>query len=377
MRLERFGGAVREKRDHVRAFERGEQDARVQLDDVQRGVKVPARAVRRERVQIVPVRFIPAAVAVAVSGLRGGRERDEGVLGALFHHVVEAVGAAVWQALDKGVLPGQRSKQRFGAVVFRDELRHLHGEFVGKAHNGQKFALRLRQRVDHRGGEHRVDVRPAVGQRAALGECAQVQVDGGEPALARVEQRVDLLVGKLGAAAAGIDRELGVVEPQLLGADAAEPPAETDHGLAGEKAVAARDEQVHVFRKPCRERAEKACRAGVGEQVKIVDEEIARDLARERVAEIVGQKARVRRVGGAGVVLQKREPRVRKGVLHAFPEDREIVGIHADADDARAPGALLLAEVPVHRRRFAVAHRGDDGRERTAGNGAQAFLQAL
>ena len=111
--------------------------------------------------------------------------------------------------------------------------------------------------------------------------------------------------------------------------------------------------------------------------MKIVDEEVAGDLARERVAEVVGQKARARRVGGAGIALQKAEPRVQESVLHALPEDGEVVGIHADADDARALEALTLAKVPVHRRRFAVAHRRDDGRERAARERAQALLQPL
>ena len=53
-------------------------------------------------------------------------------------------------------------------------------------------------------------------------------------------------------------------------------------------------------------------------------------LRAEHVAEIVRQEASARGVVGAGVGAQKVEPRVGKGLLHALPEDGQIVRIHAD-----------------------------------------------
>ena len=128
----------------------------------------------------------------------------------------------------------------------------------------------------------------------------------------------------------GVDRELRVVEAQLLGTHGVEPAAKAQDLLRGQEAVAACDDQVNVFGQAARQRAEKGGHAVVGQEVKVVDENIAGPLARERVAEIVRQEASTRGVVGAGVGAQKIEPRVGKGLLHAFPEDGQIVRIHAD-----------------------------------------------
>ena len=128
----------------------------------------------------------------------------------------------------------------------------------------------------------------------------------------------------------GVDRELRVVEAQLLGAHGVEPAAKAQDLLRGQEAVAACDDQVNVFRQAVRQRAEKGGHTVVGQEVKVVDENIAGPLARERVAEIVRQEASARGVVGAGVGAQKVEPRVGKGLLHALPEDGQIVRIHAD-----------------------------------------------
>lgn len=136
MRLERFCRALRKERDDVRAFERGKQDACVLLNDTQRRIAVPARTVGRERVEVELSRLVPCTAAVAVDRLHGGVERQERALGALFHHVVEAVGPAVRQALDEGVLLCQRREEFFRVFVSRDKFCHFHGEFVGKPHDG-------------------------------------------------------------------------------------------------------------------------------------------------------------------------------------------------------------------------------------------------
>ena len=62
-----------------------------------------------------------------------------------------------------------------------------------------------------------------------------------------MEQRFDLRVRELRAAAVGVDRELRVVEAQLLGAHGVEPAAKAQDLLRGQEAVAACDDQVNVF----------------------------------------------------------------------------------------------------------------------------------
>ena len=121
-----------------------------------------------------------------------------------------------------------------------------------------------------------------------------------------------------------------MVEAQLLGAHGVEPAAKAQNLLRGQEAVAACDDQVNVFGQAVRQRAEEGGHAVIGQEVKIVDENIAGPLARERVAEIVRQEASACGVVGAGVGAKKVEPRVEKGLLHALPEDGQIVRIHAD-----------------------------------------------
>ena len=73
------------------------------------------------------------------------------------------------------------------------------------------------------------------GEHAVLGIHPQVQIDGGEPALAVIQQGLDLLVGKLGAAAADVDGELGMVEAELLDADLVDLRAQPDDGGGGQE----------------------------------------------------------------------------------------------------------------------------------------------
>ena len=111
--------------------------------------------------------------------------------------------------------------------------------------------------------------------------------------------------------------------------------------------------------------------------MKIVDEDVHAPAPGQPVAEIVRQQARAGGVVRAGVAAQQRDPRVFKRVLHTLPEDGQMVGIDADAHDGRVFGLRPLGEIPVHGRRLAVAHGGDHGRQRAAGDGAQPLLQAL
>ena len=131
--------------------------------------------------------LIPQAEALPIALLRFRRHRLKAALGALLHHVVEAIGSAVRQVRDKGVLLRQRRENLPRVPVACDALRHFDGEFIGKPHDRQKLPLRFRQRIDHGGGKGGVNVGMAAGQYAALGERAQIQINGGEPPLAGIE----------------------------------------------------------------------------------------------------------------------------------------------------------------------------------------------
>ena len=291
--------------------------------------------------------------------------------------MVEAIGLTVRQAADEGVLLGQRGKELFGVRVPGDEARHLGGKLVREAHHREKLALPPRQRIDHSGGEHAVDVRALVGEGPALRDRAQVQIDRGKPALARVEQLVDLSVRKLRPAAVRVDSQLRVVEAELLRANLVDPAAEPQQLCHRQKSVAAGDDEMDVFRQTARQRAEEARCAPVGQQVEVVEEDVAGPFTGERVAEVVGQQAPAGGVGGAGIIPQELQPRVAERILHALPEDGEIVGVDADAHDARRFRLRALAEIPVHGRGLSVAHRRDNGRQRAAGDGPQTLLQPL
>jgi len=125
--------------------------------------------------------------------------------------MMEAICHAVRQVFYKCVLRREQVKQLLRIAVIGHKSRHLGGELVGKTHHRQKLALPFGQGVYHGGNKHGVYIRIAVGQRAALGERAQIEVHGGKPPLAGIQQTVDLLVGKLGAAAMRVNCKLCVV----------------------------------------------------------------------------------------------------------------------------------------------------------------------
>ena len=125
--------------------------------------------------------------------------------------MMEAICHAVRQAFYKCVLRREQVKQILRIAVIGHKSRHLGGELVGKTHHRQKLALLLRQRIYHGGNKHGVYVRIAVGQRASLGERAQIEVHGGKPPLAGIQQAFDLLIGKLRSAAMCVNGKLRVV----------------------------------------------------------------------------------------------------------------------------------------------------------------------
>ena len=149
------------------------------------------------------------------------------------------------------------------------KARHLGGKFVCQPHDCQKFLPVRRQRVDHCRGEHFENIRACVWEPAALGKRAQVQIDCREPALARPKKRLQLLLGKLCAAAVGIDGKLGVVEPQVLHADLVQISAQADNLARGQEPVAAGNDQVRILGQARADAADEAHGALVAQQMKI------------------------------------------------------------------------------------------------------------
>ena len=103
---------------------------------------------------------------------------------------------------------------------------------------------------------------------------------------------------------------------------------------------------------------------------------VASFIARKTYAMFKEQSA-ARGVRGAGIVPQNVKPGPEKRFLYAFPEDRKVVGIYADADAVQGLRSGALTEIPVHRRGLPVAHGGDHGGHGAAGDGPQALLQPL
>ena len=375
--LQRFGGAFVQCVQHNRGLQRRQQDARIAADDAQQRVVILTFLIGGDGVEILPVLLIPEAKAFPIEPLRLLRHRQEAALGARLHHVVEAIGHAIRQACDKGVLLGQHGEKLLRVRIACDSLCHFDGKLVGKSHDGEKLPLLFRRRIDHGSGEGGIDVGMAAGQHAALGERAQIQIYGGEPALAGIEKAFDLRIGKLRAAAMGIDGKLRMVEAELLCADLIYSGAQPYRLCGRQKAVAAGDDQMHIDGQTVCEHTEKQRSALVRQQVEIVDKEVAGRFARQRVAEIVHQQPAARGVRGAGVFPQEGEARAGESILHAFPEDGQIVGIHTDADHLHRLQPRPLLQIPVYRRGLSIAHGRDHRGHRAAGDGTQALLKAL
>ena len=375
--LERFGRTFVQRLKYILRLQRCQQDARIAADDPQQRSVVFAPPVGGDGVQILFVLLIPAAEALPIQPLRFRLHRQKAPLGARFHHMVEAIGRPIRQARDEGVLLCEAGEDLPRVRIARDILRHLHGKLIGKPHNRQKLPLLFRQRIDHGGGKGGINVGMAAGQHTALGERAQIQIHGGKPALAGIEKAFDLRIGKLRAAAVRINGKLRMVEAQLLRADLIHPRPQPHHLRSRQKAIPAGDDQMHICRKPVCQHAEKQRGALIRQQVKIVDEEITGRLARQRMAQIIYQQAAARRVRRAGILPQEGKARAGKRLLCAFPEDRKVIGIYADADAVQGLRSGTLTEIPVHRRGLPVAHGRDHRGHGAAGDGPQALLQPL
>jgi len=251
-----------------------EQDARVLFHNAQSGIVISALPIGRHGLNVLPVLLIPRAQTLAAAHLHRLGQCQKGLLGAFFHHVVKAIGHAIRQAGDKGVLSGQRGEQLIRVGIPGDKAGHLHGKLIGQTHDRQKLPLFFRQRIDHGGGEGGVDVGIAVWQCAALGKRPQIQIHGGKPALAGIKQRVHLGIGKVGAAAVGINGQLRVIQPQLFRADPVDPISQPKELCGGEKTVTACNDQMRVAGQTPRQRAEKTGNTVIRQQVEVIDKQI-------------------------------------------------------------------------------------------------------
>ncbi len=135
---------------------------------------------------------------------------------------------------------------------------------------------------------------------------------------------------------------------------------------------------MHVFWQTVCKRAQKRGGAVICEQVKIINKNVAGIFPGKLMTQAVCQEFRADGVRRAGVIAQKIKPGAGKRVLNAFfPEDHEVAGIHAYADDPNRLGLCALLKKPADGRGFAVAHRRDHRCHAAARYGAQALLQAL
>ena len=175
----------------------------------------------------------------------------------------------------------------------------------------------------------------------------------------------------------GIDGQFRVIQPQLVRADETQPPPQADGLLRGEKAVPAGHDKVDRLGQPVGQGTQKGSGPAIGEQMEVVDEDIPGCLPGKGPAQVVREQAGPGIVGGTGAVGQKIQSGVDKGILHAFPEDGQVVGVDADPDDMDRPLLGALREVPVHRRGLAIAHGGHHRGQSTVGDGPQALLQPL
>ena len=121
----------------------------------------------------------------------------------------------------------------------------------------------------------------------------------------------------------GIDGQLGVVKAQLLRADLIHFGPKPHRLRSGQKTVPAGNDQMYICGQAVCQHTEEQRGALVGQQVKIVDEEIAGRLICQRMTEIVHQQSAASGVCRTGIVPQNVKPGPEKRFLYAL--DRKSV----------------------------------------------------
>ena len=345
-----------------------QQNARIPLHHLQGVVPPACLTIGRQGLQILSVFRVPVAVPGLIRRLLLRRQGIEVPLGAGFHHVVEPVSPA-GQSGDKGVFGRQIGQNLRRVRLLRDKLGHLPGELVRQAHHRQELLPPGRQRPQHGGGEHIIDVRRLRRGGPPVRQSLQMQIHGGHPPLGGLLQLRQLLPVQGRAEPVGIGRQLIALQPQLPGPDAVQTPAQPQHLVPGQDLVPAGGDQMHIIRQSCRQFAQKVGHPPVRHQVQVVQKHIPWLLPPQLPAQGVGQQTGGGRVPGALEALQRRQSRIPEGPAAALPQGGQAVGIDADADGA-ARG--LGPQEPVHRRGLAVAHGGRYHRQGAAAHRLQA-----
>ena len=212
---------------------------------------------------------------------------------------------------DRSRRPEDRLAKAFCAVsaasscsvsgVFGDKARHLRRELIGKTHARPEIpAAALRQRVDHGGGEHGVDIRIAAGQRSA---ARPASADSGRrrrtsPPL-EVEQRGRSARRTARCRSGGHRRPApSWPQPELLRADPVQADAQTHAcASAGRKRSRLATMRWTFSGRRFASVHRKVCDARIGQQVKIVEEEIARLRSGQPAAQAVRQQPCARGIG--------------------------------------------------------------------------------
>ena len=368
---ERRLGAIFQEIHDVRGLQGRQQDTGIVADHPQGVFTAAACHIGRERLEILAVFLIPLSKPGHVKVLLCIIQCVEFPSGAFFHHMMETEAVAAGDPGNEGVLLSQRCEDAAGVGITGDITCHFSGELVGKSHHSEELLLCGRERIDHGRAEHTVYIRAAVRQPAGLCQRAEIQINCREPAFTGAQQRIDLVFVQLGSAAAGVDRQSGAVQSEIVCADAVQPVAQPQDLASGEETVPARCDQMHIFREFPGEGAEKDRDAPVPEQMKVVyiNEDIP--AAPEPMTHIVDEQTGACRITGALAAIQKIISRKFECVLCAFPEDREAVRVDADPYDQRVAVLLRPVEIPVDGGGLAVARRGDDSRQCAPGYGPQ------
>ena len=258
--LEGLHRAVPQPFQQFRRVKSGQQDPRIPFDDLQRRIVVFARLVGSQGVEILPLCLIPRPVPLPAGVPHFRCQPGKQPLGALLEHVMEPEGPSVRQTGHKGVLFGEGQQDLLCLRHPGHHLRHFHRELIRQPHHGKELPLLGRQVFQHRRREHGVDVRILSQQDAPLRQRVEVQVYGGEPALAGAQQAFHLRLGQVYAASVGVMGKLRMVEPQLLLANAVQPVPQPQDLLLGHKVVPACHDQMDVSRQAVCQPAQKFCR---------------------------------------------------------------------------------------------------------------------
>lgn len=189
-----------------------QQNARIPLHHLQGVVPPACLTIGRQSLQILSVFRVPVAVPGLIRRLLLRRQGVEVPLGAGFHHVVEPVSPA-GQSGDKGVFGRQVGQNLRRVRFFRNKPGHLPGELVRQAHHRQELLPPGRQRPQHGGGEHVIDVRRLRRGGPPVRQSLQVQIHGGHPPLGGLLQLRQLLPVQGRAEPVGIGCQLIALQP--------------------------------------------------------------------------------------------------------------------------------------------------------------------